>query len=57
VEVLVEGTSRKSSRDVMGRTRANKIVNFTGDRDIVGKTVRVRIVEAFLHSLRGELLD
>ncbi len=53
----MEGTSRKTSRDMMGRTRTNKIVNFTGDRDLVGKTVRVRIVEAFLHSLRGEMLD
>jgi tRNA-2-methylthio-N6-dimethylallyladenosine synthase len=57
VEVLVEGSSRKTSRDVMGRTRTNKIVNFAGGRDLVGKTVRVRIVEAFLHSLRGEMLD
>jgi len=57
VDVLVEGSSRKTSRDVMGRTRTNKIVNFAGGRDLVGKTVRVRIVEAFLHSLRGEMLD
>src|SRR5512137_59518 len=57
MEVLVEGTSRKTSRDVMGRTRTNKIVNFTGDRDLIGKTLQVRIVEAFLHSLRGEMLD
>ena len=57
VEVLVEGTSRNTSRDVMGRTRANKIVNFTGGKNLLGKTVRVRIVEAFLHSLRGEMLD
>jgi tRNA-2-methylthio-N6-dimethylallyladenosine synthase len=57
VEVLVEGTSRNTSRDMMGRTRTNKIVNFAGGRNLVGKTVRVRIVEAFLHSLRGEMLD
>jgi tRNA-2-methylthio-N6-dimethylallyladenosine synthase len=57
VEVLVEGPSRNTSRDVMGRTRTNKIVNFTGGDNLVGRTVRVRIVEAFLHSLRGEMLD
>jgi tRNA-2-methylthio-N6-dimethylallyladenosine synthase len=57
MEVLVEGTSRNTSRDVMGRTRANKIVNFAGGKNLFGKTVRVRIVEAFLHSLRGEMLD
>ena len=56
-EVLVEGTSRNTSRDMMGRTRTNKIVNFAGSNNLVGRTVRVRIVEAFLHSLRGEMLD
>ena len=55
VEVLVDGTSRNAARDVTGRTRSNKIVNFTGARDLVGKTVQVRIVKAFLHSLRGEM--
>ena len=55
VEVLVEGTSRNTARDATGRTRSNKIVNFAGDKDLIGKTVRVRIVKAFLHSLRGEM--
>jgi len=57
VKVLVEGTSRNTPRDVTGRTRSNKIVNFTGAKTLIGKTVRVRIVEAFLHSLRGEMLE
>ncbi len=56
-DVLVEGTSRNTSQDVMGRTGSNKIVNFTGGKNLIGKTVRVRIVEAFLHSLRGEILE
>jgi len=57
VDVLVDGTSRNSPRDVTGRTRSNRIVNFTGGKTLIGKTVRVRIVEAFLHSLRGEMLE
>ena len=57
VEVLVDGTSRNTPRDVTGRTRSNRIVNFTGAKTLIGKTVRVRIVEAFLHSLRGEMLE
>lgn len=56
VEVLVDGKSRNTPRDVTGRTRSNKIVNFAGGGELIGKTVRVRIVEAFLHSLRGEML-
>jgi tRNA-2-methylthio-N6-dimethylallyladenosine synthase len=54
VEVLVEGPSRQSDRDVTGRTRSNKIVNFEGALDLVGKRVRVKIVKVFPHSLRGE---
>jgi len=53
-EVLVEGQSKQSDRDVTGRTRSNKIVNFQGDLGLVGKLVHVRITKAFPHSLRGE---
>ena len=38
-----------------GRTRGNRIVNFPGKPEFIGKTVSVRITEAFLHSLRGEM--
>ena len=57
-EILVEGQSRQSDRDVTGRTRSNKIVNFAGDiKPLTGKLVPVRITKAFPHSLRGEILD
>lgn len=55
-EVLVEGISKNSCDDVMGRTRSNRIVNFKGDSDIIGKTVSVEITKAYLHSLRGGLI-
>jgi len=53
--VLVEGPSRNGCEDMMGRTRGNRIVNFPGTTGLIGKTISVRIVEAFLHSLRGEM--
>ncbi|MCX5821895.1 MAG: MiaB/RimO family radical SAM methylthiotransferase, partial [Deltaproteobacteria bacterium] len=53
--VLVEGPSRNGCEDMTGRTRGNRIVNFPGTTGLIGKTVSVRIVEAFLHSLRGEM--
>jgi len=56
LEVLVEGTSRNSDADLAGRTRTNRIVNFPGDPAWIGRTVRVSIREAFLHSLRGEAI-
>jgi tRNA-2-methylthio-N6-dimethylallyladenosine synthase len=54
-EILVEGQSRQSGRDVTGRTRSNKIVNFEGDLGLVGKLVRVQITKAYPHSLRGDI--
>ena len=55
-EILVEGRSKQSDRDVTGRTRSNKIVNFKGDLILVGKLVQVRITKAFPHSLRAEMI-
>jgi tRNA-2-methylthio-N6-dimethylallyladenosine synthase len=55
-EVLVEGKSKQSDRDLTGRTRSNKIVNFPGDISLLGTLVLVRITKAFPHSLRGEIL-
>jgi tRNA-2-methylthio-N6-dimethylallyladenosine synthase len=54
-EVLVEGPSRKNPGDMTGRTRTDRIVNFRGGRDLAGEMIHVKIVDAFLHSLRGEL--
>jgi tRNA-2-methylthio-N6-dimethylallyladenosine synthase len=55
-EVLVEGRSKQSEKDMTGRTRSNKILNFEGDLGLVGQFVPVRITEAYAHSLRGEIL-
>ena len=56
-EVLVEGQSKQSERDVTGRTRSNKIVNFEGDVSLVGKVIPVQITKAYPHSLRGEMVS
>ena len=54
--ILVEGASRKSAQELMGRTPCNRIVNFDGgplSARLVGTLLDVRIVEAYPHSLRG----
>jgi len=56
-ELLVEGRSKNSENDLMGRTRSWKIVNFKGELDSVGKLLNVIISKAYLHSLRGKLLE
>jgi len=56
VEVLVEGFSKKDKEKLTGRTRTNKVVNFKGPKDIIGKLVKVKIIEPHTFSLIGELL-
>ncbi len=55
--VLVEGPSRKNPSELAGRTGNNRVVNFEGPPDLIGRPVDVRIVAARSHSLRGELPD
>jgi len=55
-EILVEGHSKQSDRDITGRTRSNKVVNFEGDLNLIGKLVPVHIIKAYPHSLRGQLV-
>ncbi len=54
-EVLVEGTSKADPKQLTGRTTDNHIVNFYGPRNLIGELVPVSIVEAYAHSLKGEL--
>ena len=54
LKVLVEGSSEKDSNLLMGYTEGNKLVNFTGPKDIIGKIVDVKITDAKTWSLDGE---
>ncbi|MEF9384281.1 tRNA (N6-isopentenyl adenosine(37)-C2)-methylthiotransferase MiaB [Ralstonia solanacearum species complex bacterium KE056] len=61
--ILVEGPSRKDPSELHGRTENNRVVNFAlpdlpqARRDqLVGQMLDVRIVHAFPHSLRGEVV-
>jgi tRNA-2-methylthio-N6-dimethylallyladenosine synthase len=57
--ILVEGSSRKDERELMGRTECNRIVNFDGgpQRDrLIGQMLDVNITLALPHSLRGTVV-
>jgi tRNA-2-methylthio-N6-dimethylallyladenosine synthase len=56
-EVLIEGKSKNSGEDLMGRTRSWRIVNFKGEQKSVGKLTDVTITKAYLHSLRGKVIE
>ncbi|MGE4338092.1 MAG: tRNA (N6-isopentenyl adenosine(37)-C2)-methylthiotransferase MiaB [Pigmentiphaga sp.] len=54
--VLVEGYSRRSREELMGRTENNRIVNFPAPARLIGQMIDVVITEARAHTLRGEVL-
>jgi tRNA-2-methylthio-N6-dimethylallyladenosine synthase len=54
--VLIEGPAKRSPDELAGRTGNNRIVNFPGEPELIGRFVPVRITAAKAHSLRGELI-
>lgn len=54
--ILVTGVSKKDPAKLSGRTENNRVVNFISqDHSLIGQLVKVKITEAFPHSLKGEL--
>jgi tRNA-2-methylthio-N6-dimethylallyladenosine synthase len=54
--VLVEGSSRKDSGELSGRTDNNRVVNFPGHPEMIGKFADLKITTALSHTLRGQIV-
>lgn len=54
LEILGEGVSETDPDKLTGRTRTNKIVNFCGSENDIGELIKIKILEAKMHSLFGE---
>ena len=54
-KILVEGISKKSNNVLFGRTENNRVVNFSGSKNLIGKFIDIKITEALPNSLRGIL--
>jgi tRNA-2-methylthio-N6-dimethylallyladenosine synthase len=54
--VLVTGAARKDPGELSGRTANNRVVNFQGPREFIGRFVDVAVTAALPHSLRGVAL-
>jgi tRNA-2-methylthio-N6-dimethylallyladenosine synthase len=54
--VLVERHSRKDQEELAGRTENNRVVNFAGADELIGRFVDLLITQAQPNSLRGELI-
>lgn len=54
--ILVEGPSKKDLMELTGRTETNRVVNFVGTPDMIGKFVDVKITDVYTNSLRGNVV-
>ena len=53
--VVVEGSSKKDVDELAGRTENNRVVNFPGPAELIGRMIEVRVTAALANSLRGRL--
>ena len=56
-KVLVEGESRTNKDVLTARTSSNKIVNFEGSKDLIGKEISVKITSNHVWYLGGEIIS
>ena len=54
-EVLVEGTSRRSEKQLYGRNSQNKVIIFEGDKSLIGQYVDVEVYDFTQATLLGKL--
>ncbi|MDT9587429.1 MAG: tRNA (N6-isopentenyl adenosine(37)-C2)-methylthiotransferase MiaB [Candidatus Arsenophonus melophagi] len=54
--ILVSKPSRKNITEFSGRTENNRVVNFAGTKNMIGKFVDVEIVDVYANSLRGKVV-
>ena len=57
LKVLVERPSTKSKTDVTGHSTCHKVVNFSGEFAKLGQVATVRVTEAKINSLYGEVVS
>ena len=56
-DVLVDGESKTDSDMLSGYTEGNKLVHFKGSKELVGKIIKVKILESHTYSLIGEIVN
>ncbi|MCF7925847.1 MAG: TRAM domain-containing protein, partial [Candidatus Izimaplasma sp.] len=57
IKVLVEGTSKNDDSVLAGYTENNKLVNFKGNKALIGHIVDVKITTAKTWFMIGEAID
>ena len=53
--ILVDGYSKNDKETLTGRTDTNKVVNFKGNEELIGKMIDIKIIEEHKWYLAGEI--
>ena len=53
-KILVEGFSKTNDNMLTGRTDSNRIVIFEGKEDLIGKVIKIKIIESHIWYLTGK---
>ncbi len=56
-KVLVEGKNENGKTDLYGYTETNKLINFNGSSDVIGKIIDVKVTDAKTWSLDGKICE
>ena len=56
IKLLVEGKSKNDEKMLTGRTDSNKVINFEGPSDLIGKIIDIKITEDHKWYLKGEMI-
>lgn len=54
-KILVDGYSKNDKETLTGRTDTNKVVNFKGSNELIGKMINIKITEEHKWYLSGEI--
>ena len=54
-KILVDGYSKNDKETLTGRTDTNKVVNFKGNEELIGKMINIKITEEHKWYLSGEI--
>lgn len=54
-KILVDGYSKNDKNTLTGRTDTNKVVNFKGNEELIGKMIDIKITEEHKWYLSGEI--
>ena len=54
-KILVDGYSKNDKTTLTGRTDTNKVENFEGKEELIGKMIDIKITEEHKWYLKGEI--